>query len=29
VNKLEVYGARLARKAWSKSWPMVRETESP
>jgi RimJ/RimL family protein N-acetyltransferase len=29
ANKLEIYRARLARKAWSLSWPMVREMGLP
>jgi uncharacterized protein len=29
ANKLEIYRTRLARKAWSLSWPMVREMGLP
>ena len=27
ANKLDIYRARLVRKAWSKSWPLLRERE--
>jgi hypothetical protein len=27
ANKLDIYRTRLARKAWSKSWPLLREGE--